>query len=275
MRLALWGVILTGMVTNAPALPPPTQPSDEAESIVVLDKTYTIVNAQGNEEIGAFALTATETDNVLSITSALHIQCRGQSIGLTSTITYALAPTVQAVGGQAETSIDGATCMEGTATLSEEQGARVLKCQGQGIRDGAPGESDPAAFAFDVPIDANAVVVFGWEFAAVAPRLLPEAGELANVTWVEFPDDLYAPELTVCKPGYRLVREAPNDDGHFTISVFGSDDIPGRAREPISAATYDADGNLISLSLVSEWVLVETDEAGTTEQGGEDDEGNE
>jgi len=84
---------------------------------------------------------------------------------------------------------------------------------------------------------------------------LPKAGELENVVFVEFPDDLGAPELINFKEGYRLVRGQPDEKGEYDMKIYSP-----HSDKSISHIRFNKDDQVVSMAWFGKMKLVEIEE---------------
>ena len=72
--------------------------------------------------------------------------------------------------------------------------------------------------------------------------MLPKEGELKDVVFVEFPDDIGAPELITFKKGYRLVREKLDKDGEYNLKIYSP-----HSEDSISHIRYNKNDQIVSI----------------------------
>ncbi len=141
--------------------------------------------------------------------------------------------------------------MKGAVTFSE----KTFSLEGKGFTYKLAGEAlnPPKTFAFGkkgTP-KPEGTLVFQSALPTIGPRILPKEGELRNVVFVEFPDDISAPELINFKTGYRLVREAPDEKGEYAIKVYAP-----HSKDSISRARFNKEDRLVSMDAFGKVKLV-------------------
>jgi hypothetical protein len=95
-------------------------------------------------------------------------------------------------------------------------------------------------------------MIFQSALAAVGPKILSMEGELKNIVFVEFPDDIGAPELVTIKEGYRLVRKKPDGKGEYAMKIFARD-----SERCVSHIRFDKKDRIISAQLFGKVTLEE------------------
>ena len=218
---------------------------------VVCDKTYKLISPRDQKEIGTYrikAIAAKATDEVL-ITESIAMEYRGKKAEMRSEVSYGVGALVKPKGGAATTWINGKVCMKGSVSFGK--GMVDIKSTGFLNKRTAEALDPPRAFEEKGVLLPEGTLLFQSAFPVLAPRLLPKEGELENVVFIEFPDDLGAPELIHLKEGYRLVRGKANEAGVYTIKVI---DPP---EDLIAEAKFSKDGQLLSFVSFAGMALVE------------------
>ena len=186
----------------------------------------------------------------IEIVQSLSLNHRGTKVTMKSTVACGDSSPFAPSKGIAETRINGQLCMQGTVTFS---GQTVdLECTGFLNTKTGQAIDPPERFAkADQPV-AKGVLIFQSAVPAIGPRMLPQEGELKNVVFVEFPDDLEAPELITFKPGYRLVRGQPDVTGNYDIKIYSP-----HSNRSVSHVRFSKDDQILSMNLFGKTRLVE------------------
>lgn len=208
----------------------------------ICDTEFKIVSPEGANELGTYHIQAVtrESARTIEIAESMSLNYHGKEVEMKSIVTYEDTSPVSATAGTAETRIDGKLCLQGTVTFSAQ--TVDIACTGflnrwMGAAVDPPQEFDRQ----DQPVP-DRVLVFQSAIPTIGPRLLPMEGELKEIVFVEFPDDLGAPELVTFKEGYRLVREQPDENGEYSIKMYGT-----RSDDSIFHARFSKADQLVSM----------------------------
>jgi len=231
------------------------QDGTEEEPKVICDKEFMILSPGAEQErIGSWHLKAVEFEDAarIEITEELSMDYRGKKAGYRSIVTYQSGPPLTPEKGSAETEIDGQYCMTGTVEF--QNGTVSLSCVGLlDERTGTKLDPPQTYEKKDAP-RPEGTLVFQSCLPAIGPRFIAEEGEIENVVFVEFPDDIGFRELINFKDGCRIVRDKPDADGRYFIRLFSP-----YSDEPMEEVQYDKDDRPVSISL-GELRLVELEE---------------
>jgi len=203
-------------------------------------KEYRILSPVGEKELGKYGFKAvlTKAAKRIEIVEFLSMDYRGKRAAYKSAVVYSSNPAIIPEKGAAETRIDGKVCMKGTVTFSD----KTYSYECTGFTNERTGEAldPPRKFEKkDVPTPQG-VLIFQSAVPTIAPRILPKEGELKNVVFVEFPDDIGAPELITFKTGHRLVREAADEKGEYIIKLYAAN-----SKESIFHVRFDKDDRVL------------------------------
>lgn len=221
---------------------------------LVCNKRYKVVSPEGDNELGIYEIKAVSRgrDKKIEITESVSMGYRGKKAEYKSTVIYGTSPLVPE-NGAVETKLEGKVCMKGTVIFSE----KTLSFECSGLLDKRTGGAIDPPKKFekkDVP-KPEGVLIFQSALAAIGPKLLSEEGALDKVVFVEFPDDIGAPELINFKEGYRLVRGKQDEKGEYDMEIFSSDSV-----DSISKIRFNKDDQIVSISSYGKRKLVETKE---------------
>jgi hypothetical protein len=217
--------------------------SEPQPDTLVCNKRYKVVSAEGDHEIGTYEIKAVSRgrDRKMEIAESLSLDYRGKKAEYKSTVIYGNTSPPVPENGAVETKVDGKTCMKGTVTFSE----KTLSFECSGLLDKRTGEAIDPPKKFekkDLPKPEGALI-FQSALAVIGPRLLTKEGTLQKVVFVEFPDDLGAPELINFKKGYRLVRGKQDAQGEYHLEIYSA-----LSEDSISKIRFDKNDQIVSIS---------------------------
>ena len=250
--LSILVLLATTVLACSPGLAAEGKAKDSLKVKVLCDKHYKIVAPKDvATELGRYHIRAVQPVGAksLHITEELALELKGKKLGYTSTVVYADGPENAPVKADAKTTFEGKPCMTGEVKFRDE--TMSYSCRGLlNLRGGDKIEPPKEYKKTDLPKPGGALV-FQSALPVLGPRILPMQGE-KEIVWVEFPDDLAAPELINFKKGHRLVRTAPDAEGRYFIRAFGPN-----SDKPVSNVEFDKADNLVSFPGFSKWKLVE------------------
>jgi hypothetical protein len=213
---------------------------------VICDRKFDIFSQKGQEKLGAYSIRATgrKAAGRIEISETMTLTLRGKSIAFKSTVVYGAKDGAGPIEGSAETTVGGKVCMLGAVRFSP--GGKTVDYECTGLLDMRTGRAiNPAKKhakkGISLPLGR---LVFQSAIPAIGPRILPAEGEMEDVVFVEFPDDVGAPELINLKAGNRLVRGKPDKTGRYDIKLFGRG-----AKESIASYRFDKNNQLVSMDL--------------------------
>ena len=227
--------------------------SEEKAPTIICDKQYTVTSPDGEEELGAYRIrgSARDEEKSIEILEELAMDYRGRKIGWKSTVVYSTHPSLTPVEGGVETTIDGAPCMRGTVTL----GQHTLSLSCEGLLDKKTGKKIYPPLRIDEKgmRRPEGVMIFQSVLPVIGPRFISQEGELNGIVFVEFPDDIGAPELITFKEGYRLVRTGADEEGRYRLSILSPD-----SDEPVGEVRFDSEDRPLDISSFGKIRLVES-----------------
>lgn len=242
MRILPWCAALV-LICGVTAAAEDVKPSPEK---TLCDKRYTFSGRK--KEIGTYTIKAVEKDSKIVIVESIDLPTEGMKIFMKATVTYSAATLTPTIAS-AETSIDGKPAMKGTVTFSgktfDELSNMHLNLRTKEVLD-----PPTSVVKKEQPIAAG-TVVFQSALPAIGPRLLPKEGELKDVVFVEFPDDI--DELSHLKSGYRIVREKADDKGEFDMKVYSPQE------KAVAHARFGKDGQLVTYFAYGNLVFTEAE----------------
>jgi hypothetical protein len=229
----------------------------KADTGLVVQK-FKVLSSRDGAEAGTMTVTVRTVGPFIAVVEEAKIALKDRAVGWRSEVRCQIGvkpparPEVKPLGASAETTIAGKPCMKGALT-GWKKGANgttwEAKAAATVVTDRAGAPADPPK-KLDTPVTLGpGLVVFQAAVLPLAARLLPAPGELKDVCFVEFPDDI--DELLNAKAGHRLVREAPDADGSYWIKLFAP-----TGSDPVLAVRYDTLDAVLTANLSDKFKLV-------------------
>lgn len=250
----LCSLVMVGSLTLATAAK-----DEDKDDTEICDKRFKVFTRDGETELGTYRIQASTKTAAkeIEIVEAVSMVYRGKKLSLESTVTYDTAATaISPTTGTAETTLDGKVCMKGSVALSNMK--RTYSFEAKGFLDKRSGEKidPPSKFAKDGQPLPEGAIIFQSALIAIGPKFLPQAGELKNVVWVEFPDDIGASELINFKEEHRMVRTKADAGGEFELKLYEDE----TDEQVVAAVRYSKGGKIVSISSYGKLKLVEVKE---------------
>ncbi|MDC3335384.1 hypothetical protein OAV71_02650 [Opitutales bacterium] len=223
---------------------------------IICNKKYKIVAPNGDKDMGTYGILAVQKkwpEKNINITETMSMDYRGKKAEYKSSVIYNSNPPISPESATAETKVDGKVCMKGTVTFSE----KTVSFNCTGFLNKRTGEAidPPKKFEKKDQPKPQGVLIFQSALPTIGPRLLSKEGELKDVVFVEFPDDIGAPELINFKEGYRLVREEPDDKGEYNLKIYSP-----HSEDSISHIRYNKNDQIVSIASFGKMKLREVEE---------------
>ena len=227
----------------------------KSENKIICEKEYKLVVPNDDKEIGTYSICAVqgkEPEKHINITETVSMNYRGKKVEYKSSVIYKSDSPVSPESATVTTKVDGKVCMKGTVTFSEK--SISFECTGfLNKRTGEP-INPPVHFEKKNEPRPKGVLVFQSALTAIGPRLLTKEGELQDVVFIEFPDDIGAPELINLKEGFRLVREKPDGKGEYNMKIYSP-----HYHKSISHIRYNNRDQIVSITSFGKLKLREVD----------------
>ena len=259
MPLFVYAMVSFAAATGIPssgAVEQATKPKEE----VICDKQYKIVApTDAKKDLGRYyikgALVA--DGKQIRILEEVTMDHKGKKIGYKSVVTYKTGRLPVPEEAEAETTVNGQPCMRGIVQFRDN----TLSLSCLGLMNGKSGEKidPPKQYERKDIKKPEGALVFQSGLPVIGPRFIPNKGELKNVVFVEFPDDINAPELVTFKKNYRLVRGEADAKGIYGIKVFSP-----HSQTPVSEVRFDRHGKLVTIPSFGKLRLVEVKRQPTT-----------
>ncbi len=257
----------TDQISQPVAPPLPTQSHDAQQPSVddpqkptagrvVSDKSYDLLFLRNDEKRGTYTLKVIERkfDKQIEIFESVTIESDRKRVGYQSSVVYSAASTPVPLRGEVSTTIDGQPAMTGGVTFAD--GKIRFECVKHYRKSKDKPVKPPKVYdKRDSPIPEG-VLLFQSALATIGLRLLPRDGVLENIVFVEFPDDIKAPELINFKTGYLLIREIPDKNGAYALRL-----LDVRSKELVYHIQFDQEDRMVSAEMFGKFKLVERDDA--------------
>jgi hypothetical protein len=219
---------------------------------VICDRKFDIFSQKGQEKLGAYSIRAVSPKGAgrIEISETMTLALRGKSIAFESTVIYADKDGASPLEGSAKTKLGGKICMTGTVKFSPS--GKIVDYESTGHLDQRTGqELNPAKkYAKRGQPVSPGTLVFQSAIPAIGPRILPAEGEMEDVVFIEFPDDIGGGELINFKASNRLVRGKPDKTGQYDIKLFRRG-----AKESIASYRFDKNNQLVSMDLFGKFLV--------------------
>lgn len=215
--------------------------ADEPASTAAVTRVYDVRMKDEAAIVGTRTVkTQTRPDGRTTIVESLSLKLGGKLFGWTSTVVYQGTGPLEA---KARTFLDDPkkACMIGSVTFDATHVSREVS----GYLSKRGEVHDPPLTRQDKHTRPLGDLLFQSAAEWLAPRLLEKAGS-AEMSLVEFPDDLGYPELIMIKTSCRLTREAPVD-GRVRFLIAQEDNRGGS--RPLMELHYDAKGVAVEIVL--------------------------
>jgi hypothetical protein len=251
--LSAFCVLCWGCTEKPQPQPQAEQQSEQQErTVVICDKQFTITTPDEQRQLGRLAIKAVsqEFGKQIEVVEEVSMDYRRRIARYKSTVVYTTVPELAPLWARVETKVDNATCMTGDVAFTAES----FNISGKGFLNKRSLEpiDPPETFEdTDMPLP-DGVLIFQSVFPVIGPRFLPEQGQLDNVTFVEFPDDIVAPELVNLKQNYRLTRDAPDQQGNYLMKIFAPN-----SDQPVYAARFDKNNKVTEMPAFGRAKLIE------------------
>ncbi len=250
--LLILAVLLGAFAPHTLGAAEETEPSAE----IICEREFKIVSPTDElKGLGRYAVKAIRREEVarIEIFETLSLAYRGKRVTLSSSMVYRTDPAVEPLKATAETMVEGKTCMTGVV----EFGEKTVTASCTGHLDPRTGKeiTPPTEYSWDDVPKPEGALIFQAAVPVLAPQLLPTTGVLDDVVFVEFPDDIAAPELVNFKEGCRLVRSEPDKDGVCWIRM-----LSAHTGTPTIEVAFDRENRLFSFPTLGKLKLVEVKE---------------
>jgi len=221
----------------------------------ICNKAYKIVAPNKGKQLGLYSINAVlkKTSKKIEIVESISLNYRGKKVEIKSTVIYQNTSPLFPIQGIAETKINEKLCMKGTVKFSEM--AVEFECTGFLNKRTDKAIDPPKKFANKKQPIPEGIIIFQSALPVIGPLILPKEGELKNIVFVEFPDDIGAPELINFKKGYRLVRGKADKKGEYDLKIYNP-----HSKNSVSYVRFNKDDQIISIPSYGKMKLVEIEE---------------
>lgn len=213
---------------------------------VICAEKFEILSKKGEGKVGAYSINAVTSKDKkqIEISETMTLSLRGKTIVFKSTVIYTDKDGLIPLEGSVETTLDNKICMTGTVKFSPAGRTVDYECTGHLNERTGQAINPPKKYTKkDIPV-ALGTLVFQSAMPSIGPRILPAEGELEDVVFVEFPDDVGAPELINFKTGNRLARGKADKNGQYDIQLFGP-----HSKDSIAIYRFGKNNQVVSMEL--------------------------
>jgi hypothetical protein len=225
---------------------------------VICDKKFDMISKKDGSKVGDYSIKAVVSKDKkrIEISETMIMKYRGKTVGLKSTVVCANKDGFTPIEGSVKTTLDKKTCMTGTVKFSPMGKTIDYACIGHLNKRTGIAFNPPKNYVKTAVPVALGTLVFQSAIPSIGPRILPAEGEMEDIVFFEFPDDIGAPELITVKTGYRLTRGAADKNGQYDIQLFGKN-----SKKSIASYRFDKNNQVVSMDL---WGKVKLQKAAKT-----------
>ncbi len=167
--------------------------------------------------------------------------------GFKSQIVYKGAATPNPTRGEVTTHIADFKLMTGKVTFSQAEDTWTADAEATGFAD-IQRHPFPTARSWSESLSTTGrLLLTHGAFLYFAPRLLPKAGKIEDVTLVEFPDNIAFPKMLTFQTGCVLQRSPAGADGKAGIALQRV--FPGGNVRPLLTMTVNKAGKVLEMKL--------------------------
>jgi len=196
-----------------------------------------------NQKAGKIRIKVLTIRDLVIIEESLAATLRGKDIAFDNQIVYKTGAEPRPLRGKAATRLGSLKLMEGTAVFSDA----AVKTEVSGYTDK---DLKPLKVSVqetkDTPVPPGLALTYP-AFMYFAPKLLPEAGQIQKVSYLEFPLGVAFPELVFFNPDNVLSR-GPTDGEGKTEFVLRNIFSGGNVKD-LAAMTVDKAGKILEVRL--------------------------
>jgi len=196
-----------------------------------------------NQKAGRIYLKTLIVRDLVILEENLTILLKGKETAFENQIVYKTGPQPRSMRGKATTRLGTLKLMEGTAVFSDA--AVKTEISGYTDKDLKPLEK-AAQETKDTPVPPGLALTYP-AFMYFAPILLPEAGQIPKVSYLEFPAGVAFPEFLFYNTDCVLTRGPTGADGRTDFALKRV--YSGGNAENLVAMTVDKAGKILEVRL--------------------------
>ncbi|MBE3095595.1 MAG: hypothetical protein IMZ44_00525 [Planctomycetes bacterium] len=168
-----------------------------------------------NQKAGKIHIKVLTVRDLVIIEESLAATLRGKEIAFDNQIVYKTGAEPRPLRGKAATRLGSLKLMEGTAVFSDA----TVKTEISGYTDkDLKPLKESVQETKDTPVPAGLALTYP-AFMYFAPKLLPEAGQIQKVSYLEFPVGVAFPEFIYYNPDCVLTRGPAAADGRTEFAL--------------------------------------------------------
>jgi hypothetical protein len=196
-----------------------------------------------NQKAGKIRIKVLTIRDLVIIEESLAATLRGKDIAFDNQIVYKTGAEPRPLRGKATTRLGNLKLMEGTAVFWDA----TVKTEISGYTDkDLKPLKESVQETKDTPVPAGLALTYP-AFMYFAPKLLPEAGQIQKVSYLEFPRDVAFPELVFFNPDGVLSRGPTDGQGKTEFALRHV--FSGGNAENLAAMTVDKAGKILEVRL--------------------------
>ena len=196
-----------------------------------------------NQKAGKIRIKVLTVRDLVIIEESLAATLRGKDIAFDNQIVYKAGAEPRPLRGKATTRLGNLKLMEGAAVFSDA----TVKTEVSGYTDkDLKPLKESVQETKDTPVPAGLALTYP-AFMYFAPKLLPEAGQIQKVSYLEFPRDVAFPELVFFNPDGVLSRGPTDGQGKTEFALRHV--FSGGNAENLAAMTVDKAGKILEVRL--------------------------
>jgi len=196
-----------------------------------------------NQKAGKIRIKVLTVRDLVIIEENLAATLRGKDIAFDNQIVYKTGAEPRPLRGKAATRLGNLKLMEGTAVFSDA--AVKTEVSGYTDKDLKP-LKESVQETKDTPVPAGLALTYP-AFMYFAPKLLPEAGQIQKVSYLEFPLGVAFPEFVFFNPDAVLSRGPTDGEGKTEFAlrhVFSGGNV-----KDLATMTVDKAGKILEVRL--------------------------
>jgi hypothetical protein len=196
-----------------------------------------------NQKAGKIHIKVLTVRDLVIIEENLAATLRGKDIAFDNQIVYKTGAEPRPLRGKAATRLGNLKLMEGTAVFSDA----TVKTEVSGYTDkDLKPLKESVQETKDTPVPAGLALTYP-AFMYFAPKLLPEAGQIQKVSYLEFPLGVAFPEFVFFNPDAVLSRGPTDGEGKTEFAlrhVFSGGNV-----KDLATMTVDKAGKILEVRL--------------------------
>jgi hypothetical protein len=238
-------ILLSGVcaVSMTMAWGPGRAPAESAPATTIQTQESSWDVFVENQKAGKIRIKVLTVRDLVIIEESLAATLRGKDIAFDNQIVYKTGAEPRPLRGKAATRLGNLKLMEGAAVFSDA----TVKTEVSGYTDkDLKPLKESVQETKDTPVPAGLALTYP-AFMYFAPKLLPEAGQIQKVSYLEFPVGVAFPEFIFYNPDCVLTRGPAAADGRTEFAlrhVFSGGNV-----KDLASMTVDKAGKILEVRL--------------------------